>query len=69
MAKLADAYRREVNPKVNIFMVQTAGYTNVLLPEYGYRTAVMTGWTGKELVFAKEVNGLWDRKDREQADT
>jgi hypothetical protein len=61
--KLVEKYRRDVNPKVNVFSVQTAGYENVLLPEYAYRANVLTGWTGKELVFAKEMNNFWDEKD------
>lgn len=63
VAKLADEYRKTVNPKVNIFSVQTAGYDNVVLPENGYRTAIMYGWTGKELIYADAVNKLWDEID------
>jgi len=62
VAKLVNAYRTQVNPKVNVFMVQTAGYTNALVPEYGYRTNIMYGWTGKELVFADEMIRFWDNK-------
>ena len=61
--KLIDAYRREVNPKVNVYCVQTAGYNNVLVPENGYRTSIMYGWTGKELLYAKMMNDFWDAKD------
>ena len=57
---LVRRYREQVNPKVNVFMIQTAGYTNALVPEYGYRTAILTGWTGKELVFADALNRTWD---------
>ncbi len=42
------------------------GYTNVLVPENGYRTSIMYGWTGKELVYADIVNKLWDEKDAEK---
>lgn len=65
VAKLIDAYRRKVNPKVNVFTVQTAGYDNVLVPENGYRTSVLYGWTGNELVYADAINRFWDEKDRE----
>lgn len=58
--RLVMLYRRHVNPRVNVFCIQTAGYTNVLVPEYGYRTAVLYGWTGKELIFAHAMNGIWD---------
>lgn len=58
--KLVQEYRKKVNPKVNVFSVQTAGYTNVVIPEMAYRTAIMYGWTGKEAVFAKEYIRQWD---------
>ena len=63
VAKLIDTYRKTVNPKVNVFCVQTAGYDNVLIPESGYRTSVLHGWTGKELVYADAINKLWDEFD------
>ena len=65
VAKLIDEYRRTVNPKVNVFSVQTAGYNNVVIPEYGYRTNIMYGWTGKELQFASEMINFWDAKENE----
>jgi len=46
--------------------VQTAGYHNVLVPEYGYRTCILYGWTGREAVFADAMNRFWDEKDAEQ---
>lgn len=64
VAKLIDTYRKTVNPKVNVFCVQTAGYNNVLIPESGYRTTIMYGWTGKELVYADVVNKFWDEYDK-----
>lgn len=63
VAKLIDAYRKQVNPKVNVFCVQTAGYDNVLVPENGYRTSVLYGWTGKELLYADTINRFWDEAD------
>jgi len=67
VAKLIAEYRRTVNPKVNVFCVQTAGYNNVLVPEYGYRTNILYGWTGKELLFADAMNKFWDAKDAAKA--
>ena len=32
----------------------------MLVPEYGYRTAVLYGWTGRELVFADAMRRIWD---------
>ena len=57
---LVKLYREQVNPKVNVYCIQTAGYSNVLIPEYGYRTAVLYGWTGRELVFADILSRTWD---------
>jgi len=61
--KLVQEYRNKVNPKVNVFMVQTAGYPNVLVPEYGYRNNILYGWTGKELLFADAMIKFWNEKD------
>lgn len=58
--ELVKEYRREVNPKLNVVCVQTSGYTNAVMPEYGYRSSILCGWTGKELEFADEVRRLWD---------
>ena len=58
--KLIDKYRNTVNPKVNVFCVQTAGYDNVLIPEYTYRGAVLYGWTGKESLFASKIIEQWE---------
>ena len=63
VAKLIADYRKKVNPKVNVYSVQTAGYNNVVIPENGYRTALMYGWTGRELVYADAINRFWDEKD------
>ena len=66
VAKLIAEYRSKVNPKVNVFCIQTAGYTNVAVPEYGYRTNIMYGWTGKEAVFADAMIKFWDAKDEQR---
>lgn len=58
--KLIQEYRRKVNPKVNVFSIQTAGYDNVVIPEYTYRTNIMYGWCGNEAVFAKTMIDQWD---------
>ena len=58
--KLIQEYRKKVNPKVNVFSVQTACYDNVVIPEYAYRTNIMYGWTGNEAVFAKAMIDQWD---------
>ena len=62
-AKLINEYRTKVNPKVNVFSVQTAGYSNAVIPEYGYRTNLLYGWTGKELSFADTMIRFWNTAD------
>ena len=57
---LVSKYRKEVNPKVNVFSVQVAGYDNTVLPENLYRGAILGGWTGKEPVFAKALIDTWN---------
>lgn len=64
--KLILEYRKKVNPKVNVFSVQTAGYDNVLIPQMSYRTAMLTGWTGKEAEFATRYSQVWDEADTKQ---
>lgn len=58
--KLVDAYRKKVNPNVNVFSIQTAGYNNSVIPEHIYRGAILGGWTGKEALFASQLIKEWD---------
>lgn len=58
--KLVQDYRKKVNPKVNVFSVQTAGYDNVVIPEMAERCAILYGWTGKEAEFAQSYINIWD---------
>ena len=58
--KLVQIYRERVNPKVNVFSVQVAGYDNTVLPDILYRGAILSGWTGKEAKLAYEMSTLWD---------
>jgi len=57
---MVQKYRETVNPKVNVFSVQVAGYNNSVIPENLYRGAILSGWTGKEPVFAKAIIEAWD---------
>jgi hypothetical protein len=58
---LVEKYRATVNPKVNVFTVQVAGYNNSVLPENLYRGAILAGWTGKEPLYAKAIIDTWDQ--------
>lgn len=64
---LVQEYRKKVNPKVNVFMTQTAGYDNVLVPQMSYRTAMLSGWTGKEIQFAAAYAEQWDAIENQRA--
>lgn len=61
--KLVQEYRKKVNPKVNLFSVQVAGYDNSVLPENYYRTAILEGWTGKEALYAEKYIKTWNSVD------
>lgn len=63
---LTQKYRKDVNPKVNLFSVQVAGYDNSVLPENLYRGAILAGWTGKEPIFAKALIDTWDEIENNQ---
>ena len=67
--KLIQVYRQKVNPKVNVFSVQTAGYDNNVVPENEYRTSILTGWTGKEALYANAVIDIWDRMQNKNEKT
>lgn len=56
---LVNLYRINCNSYVNIFTVQTAGYSDSLLPEFSYKFTQLYGWTGKEVLFANYVNSIY----------
>jgi hypothetical protein len=49
-----------VNPKVNVFSVQVAGYNNSVLPANLYRGAILAGWTGRESQYAQSIIETWN---------
>jgi hypothetical protein len=61
LLKLINTYRHLVNPLVNLFSIQVAGYDNNLIPENIYRGAILSGWTGNEVAYAKQMITLWDQ--------
>jgi hypothetical protein len=65
--KLLENYRKKINPKLNCFTVQTAGYDNSILPEATYRGAILAGWTGNEAVYADRIAKLWDEIEKIQS--
>ncbi len=61
--KLVREYRKKVNSTANVMLIQTAGYSDILLPEMSYRTAICSGWTGKEATFLSAMTKEWDNVD------
>ena len=61
--KLVERHRKNVHPHLNIFSVQTAGYDNTVLPEVSRRSALLSGWTGKEIVYASRIISIWETVD------
>ena len=57
-------YRKDVNSKINTYMVQTGGYNNAILPELLYRGVILSGWTGNEVKYAYEFSKLWNQIEK-----
>lgn len=64
--KLILDYRKHVNPKCNCYSCQTAGYDNMLFPQMAYRTALLSGWTGKECLYMDYYNKAWDDAEKKK---
>ena len=67
--KLITDYRKKVNPKVNVYSIQTGGYDNALVPENSYRTSFLYGWTGKETLYADTLSKVFDKIDEDYANS
>jgi hypothetical protein len=55
---LIKEYRDKVNPDVNVFLVQTAGYSDTLIPEIYDKTYILGGWSGNVIHYAHKMNQL-----------
>jgi hypothetical protein len=56
--KLILDYRNKVNPNVMVYLVQTAGYTDTIVPEFYDKTYILGGWSDAILKFAGEMNRM-----------
>lgn len=56
--KLIATYREKVNPNVDVFLVQVAGYRDTIVPEFYDRTYIMGGWSDGLLRFAAAMAAL-----------
>ncbi len=63
--KLIQRYRSQVNPKVAVFLVQTAGYEDTIMPEYYDRTYILGGWSDGILRFATKMLDITDGQTQE----
>jgi len=58
VSKLINHYRLKVNPNVNVFLVQVAGYQDTILPEFYKKTYILGGWGEGVLRFAAEMANM-----------
>lgn len=56
---LIATYRQRVNPRVQVFLVQVAGYQDTIVPEFYERTYILGGWSDGLLRFAAQMAGLF----------
>ena len=56
VAKLIKIYRKKVNPNVQVYLVQMAGYPDSLVPEYYDKTYILGGWGSGLLKFAHHLS-------------
>ena len=57
--KLIAEYRKQVNPDVMVYLVQTAGYEDTLVPEFYDKTFILGGWSEQIFHFAAEMNEIF----------
>lgn len=50
--KLVTEYRQKVNPNVEVFLVQIAGYQDTIIPEHYAHTHILGGWSENILKYA-----------------
>jgi len=55
---LIQEYRNTVNRNVNVYLVQTAGYEDTIVPEFYERTYILGGWSGNLLKFASRMSNM-----------
>ncbi len=53
--KLINTYRSKVNPNVEVFLVQVAGYHDTIVPEHYNHTHILGGWSEGILQYAQRV--------------
>jgi hypothetical protein len=66
VSSLVNKYRSTVNPNVNVYLVQVAGYQDTILPEFYKRTYILSGWGDGLFRFAHEVTRQMDQAQAQQ---
>lgn len=61
--QLIREYRAKVNPRLNVFLVQIAGYEDVLVPEFYNRTFILGGWSDSVIKFARRMIDVFNGQE------
>ena len=64
VARLISNYRFAVNKNVNVVSVKTNSKKSYSFVDFGYRTAIVNGFTGKEAEFIFAINEFWDNVEK-----
>jgi len=59
--KLIKEYRK-INPKVMVYLVQVASYTDTLVPENYDRTFILGGWSDGVIRYAAQMSKMYEQK-------
>lgn len=62
--KLIQTYRHKVNPNVMVYLMQVAGYSDTIMPEFYDRTFILGGWGEGLLRFASQMTELYSKRDQ-----
>lgn len=55
-------YRKNVNPNCMVYLIQTAGYTDTIMPEFFDKTFIIGGWSQGIINFAHEMENIFNQK-------
>lgn len=58
--KLINKYRSEVNKNVMVYLIQTAGYKDILVPECFNRTFILGGWSQNIPAYAAKMSKIFN---------
>lgn len=58
--KLVENYRQKINNKTNFYSIKVEHYSNNINPRNIYRGSIFNGWSGKEILYIKQMNKFWN---------